>query len=193
MAAKNNDSLTLNSTGANLLRIIIASYFLAVAARLIPGTDVTGLFASVLPADIAQHAASAVVFVLAFCVTIGFWLRGAALLLALIFFWASFVSISKVGVGESLGGFWRDLALIAALIMTYAEPSPRNRSRRGIFRVIPTPRRLFPVQPQRVDAGEKDGTVASLNRASANRQAAKFREMAESSDEDVQAPETRAS
>lgn len=173
MAAKNTDALTLNANGANILRIIIASYFLAVAARLIPGTDVSALFATVLPEPLSYHVASATVFGLAFLVLVGVWLRGAALLLAIIFFWSSFLSVSTIGLAESLGGFWRDLALMAALIMTYAESGPRNRARRGIFRVVPSPREAWPVRPRRVDATAFDVNVAQLDRSAANLEAAK--------------------
>lgn len=142
MKAFAKDSTILSATGANLIRILIASYFLALGAGIIPGTDVSALFAAVLPAPYAGFLAGGIVFVLAYLVLIGAWLRPAALLLALVVFWSSYISVSHMGFAEQLGGFWRDMALIAALILTYAETDPRARSRRGAFRSVRAPRRL---------------------------------------------------
>lgn len=156
MKALAKDRITLTATGANLIRILIASYFLALGAGVIPGTDVSALFAAVLPAPYAGLLAGGIVFVLAYLVLIGAWLRPAALLLALVMFWSSYISVSHMGFAEQLGGFWRDMALIAALILTYAETDPRARSRRGAFRSVRAPRRLTlrdeMVTPRRVHA-----------------------------------------
>jgi uncharacterized membrane protein YphA (DoxX/SURF4 family) len=146
--------LMLSATGANLIRILIASYFLALGAGVIPGSDISALFAAVLPAPYAGLLAGGIVFALAYMVLIGFWLRPAALLLALVVFWSSYISVSHLGFADQLGGFWRDMALIAALILTYAETDPRARSRRSAFRSVRTPRRLIGheemVMPRRV-------------------------------------------
>jgi uncharacterized membrane protein YphA (DoxX/SURF4 family) len=154
MKALAKDRITLSATGANLIRILIASYFLALGVGVIPGTDVSALFSAVLPAPYAGFLAGGIVFVLAYLVLIGAWLRPAALLLALVVFWSSYISVSHMGFAEQLGGFWRDMALIAALILTYAETDPRARNRRGAFRSVRPPRRLIlrdeMVTPRRV-------------------------------------------
>jgi uncharacterized membrane protein YphA (DoxX/SURF4 family) len=154
MKALGKDRITLSATGANLIRILIASYFIALGVGIIPGTDISALFAAVLPAPYAGLLAGGVVFALAYLVLIGAWLRPAALLLALVVFWSSYISVSNMGFAEQLGSFWRDMALIAALILTYAEPDPRAHSRRGAFRSVRAPRRLIArdemVTPRRV-------------------------------------------
>ncbi len=146
--------LMLSATGANLIRILIASYFLALGAGVIPGSDISALFAAVLPDPHAGLLAGAIVFALAYMVLVGVWLRPAALLLALVVFWSSYISVSHLGFADQLGGFWRDMALIAALILTYAETDPRAHSRRSAFRSVRTPRRLLArgdvVMPRRV-------------------------------------------
>lgn len=154
MKALAKDRITLTATGANLIRIVIASYFLALGAGVIPGTDVSALFAAVLPAPWAGLLAGALVFGLAYLVLVGVWLRPAALLLALVMFWASYISAAQAGFAPQLGSFWRDMALIAALILTYAETDPRARTRRGALRSLRAPRRLLTpeerVAPRRI-------------------------------------------
>ena len=44
------DRVAFNVAAQTVLRVLIASYFLAVALRLIPGTDLSWLFAGILPA-----------------------------------------------------------------------------------------------------------------------------------------------
>jgi uncharacterized membrane protein YphA (DoxX/SURF4 family) len=146
--------LMLSATGANLIRILIASYFLALGVGVIPGTDISALFATVLPDPYAGLLAGGIVFALAYMVLVGLWLRPAALLLALVVFWSSYISVSHLGFADQLGGFWRDMTLIAALILTYAETDPRAHTRRSAFRSVRAPRRLIlrdeAVTPRRV-------------------------------------------
>lgn len=140
------DRAPLNATAQNLLRIVIASYFLAVALNLIPGTSLTILAAQVLPLHIAQPLSAILVFALAFMVMIGLYMRPAALVLGVMTFFASYLRTIELGVDDELGTFWRDLVLIAALMLTYAENAPRDqRMRRAIERKV-MPRRVS--QPQ---------------------------------------------
>ena len=114
---------TLNATAQALLRLVIGSYFLAVALGLIPGTDLSVLFSGVLPPPFDEAVATGLVFLLAFMVMVDYATRVAALVMALITFYASYLAMISLGVAEELGSFWRDLALIAALLLTYSEPS----------------------------------------------------------------------
>jgi uncharacterized membrane protein YphA (DoxX/SURF4 family) len=80
----NNDTanhITMNAMGQNLLRILIASYFLAVALQIIPGTDLTIMTNMIAPAQTSEALAAMIVFGLSYLVMIGVWMRGAALLL----------------------------------------------------------------------------------------------------------------
>ncbi len=138
MQDQTSDRLVLSAPAQNLLRILIASYFLAGAIGLIPGSDLTPLFGRVLPEQIAGPSAACFVFVLSYLVMIGVWLRGAALTLAIVTFWASYLRMMDMGIADELGGFWRDLALIASLMLTYAETDPKNREKRAPLRCEPS-------------------------------------------------------
>ncbi len=138
------ERVTLNMTAQNLLRILIASYFLAVGLNLIPGTDLSLLTKQLLPEHVAVPLAAMLVFALAFMVMIGMFMRPAALVLGLLTFFASYLRMIELGVEDELGTFWRDLVLVAALMLTYAENAPRDyQMRRAIRRTI-TPRRIRP-------------------------------------------------
>lgn len=138
------ERITLNATAQNLLRIVIASYFLAVALNLIPGTSLTVLAEQVLPVDVAAPLSAMIVFALAFLVMIGLYMRPAALILGLMTLFASYLHMIELGVVDELGTFWRDLVLIAALMLTYAENVPRDQRMRGAIRRKVTPRRVTP-------------------------------------------------
>ncbi|WP_347310095.1 hypothetical protein [Defluviimonas sp. SAOS-178_SWC] len=150
MADQETRNAQLNQSGQNLVRIVIASYFLAVSLGLIPGTVAWPLTAPFLPEPYADLAGKAVIFTTAYLVLVGAWLRVSALLLATVLFWSSYIqNISS----NNLEGFWRDLALIGALILTYTQTLPRANSRRSALHWRPRARKIAPapvVAPRRV-------------------------------------------
>ncbi len=155
MSDRANLPTGLGQKGQNLVRVVIASYFLAVASGLIPGTIAWPLTATFLPEPYAGIAGKAVIFLTAYLVLIGAWLRTSALLLATILFWSSYVenlAITSVAP-DNIEDFWRDLALIGALILTYTQTLPRAASRRAALQWHPAARRIKPEQaiaPRRV-------------------------------------------
>jgi uncharacterized membrane protein YphA (DoxX/SURF4 family) len=143
----NNDTanhITMNAMGQNLLRILIASYFLAVALQIIPGTDLTIMTNMIAPAQTSEALAAMIVFGLSYLVMIGVWMRGAALLLGVMTFYASYLTMIELGLEDKLGSFWRDLALIAALMLTYSENEPRGHRLKTLVRKRIIPRRVMP-------------------------------------------------
>lgn len=155
----------LSQSGQNLVRIVIASYFLAVSLGLIPGTVAWPLAAPFLPEPYAELAGKVVIFTTAYLVLVGAWLRVSALLLATVLFWSSYI----VNIGSSnLEAFWRDLALIGALILTYTQTLPRAASRRSALRWTPRVRRVQPrrpVTPRRVVTVVHTHRVAEADRS----------------------------
>jgi len=150
MLASDKTSDHLSQSGQNLVRIVIASYFLAVSLGLIPGTAAWPLTAPFLPAPYADLAGKAIIFTTAYLVLVGAWLRVSALLLATVLFWSSYI---QNVASANLEAFWRDLALIGALILTYTQTLPRAASRRSALRWTPRARRVAPRQvvvPRRV-------------------------------------------
>lgn len=144
MSAAEISSHNLSQGGQNLVRVLIASYFLAVPLGLIAGTGAGPLAAALLPAPYAEPAGRVIVFVTAYLVLAGIWLRAAALLLATLVFWSSYIGNAQSG---DFAAFWRDLALIGGLILTYTQTLPRAGRRRAMLRWTPTARRVAPAPP----------------------------------------------
>ncbi|MGR3290707.1 MAG: hypothetical protein ACU0C9_05875 [Paracoccaceae bacterium] len=153
MATSSLHQDTLNQFGQNLLRILIASYFVAVSIGLISGTDATPLATMFMSAEPAQLVGASAVFILGFLVLCGIWLRPAAMLLGIILFWSSFILHFGPTGTAPLGDFWRDLVLIGALMLTYTRSSLSGMRQVAMIRWTPTARRLdskSKITPRRV-------------------------------------------
>ena len=107
--------------GHSAIRLLIVSYFVALALGLIQGTDLAVLAAPFMPPLVAKIVSGLGVLGLSAMILFGCHRRMAALLLAIVLFWCSYLaSVSPAGI-EDIGSFWRDLALIGALLLTYAD------------------------------------------------------------------------
>lgn len=142
MAHGTTDQVIFDTAAQTVLRVLIASYFLAVSLELISGTDLSVLFVGVLPEPYDGATAAGLVFLLAFAIMLGMATRVAALMLALMTFYASYLTMLNLGVADELGRFWRDLALIAALLLTYGDRGTSPRRRRRLLRRKIVPRRV---------------------------------------------------
>ncbi len=112
-------------TGHSVVRLLIVSYFIALALGVIQGTDVSVLATAILPPSVASLVMSGIVLLLSGLILIGWHRRAAALVLALAMFWSSYLAMMNAP-DQNLGAFWRDLALIGALVMTYADGNRRS-------------------------------------------------------------------
>ncbi len=176
MAATRKSSENLSQTGQNLIRVLIASYFIAVSVGMISGTDATPLVSSFLPPVQAQFAGSATMFILGYMVMTGIWLRPAALVLGLIIFWSSYITNFGAGNSAVIGDFWRDLTLVGALMLTYMKSAPRAAQRRAMIRWTPRVRRIpttTKVAPRRVVSTAKPSNVVRLRATPRKQQATK--------------------
>ncbi|MBF9041920.1 hypothetical protein HKCCE4037_01155 [Rhodobacterales bacterium HKCCE4037] len=142
MSTGTADRVTLNVAAQLVLRVLIASYFLAVALNIIPGTNLGILFSAVLPEIYATATAAGLVFICSFLIMLGMATRVAALMLAIMTFFASYLVMIELGVEQELGAFWRDLALIAALLLTYGDSVHDRRLRRKLVQRVIVPRRV---------------------------------------------------
>ncbi|MDD9924177.1 MAG: hypothetical protein OXQ92_18135 [Boseongicola sp.] len=109
------------SSGHSVVRLLITSYFVAASVGLISGTDMIFLASPFMPQMAAKVLTAVVVIALAAGIVFGVQRRAAALLLALMLFWASYIANFTVETAQPIAAFWRDLALIGALLLTYAD------------------------------------------------------------------------
>lgn len=116
------------SAANHITRILILSYFLALATGLIGGAEFSRLTAPFMAEPAASITTSAIVVLLAAMVLLGLYRRPAALVLALMLFWASYMTMFATG---DLSGFWRDLALLGGLLMSAGVGSGLSMPRRA--------------------------------------------------------------
>lgn len=98
-----------------ITRLLIVSYFVALALGQISGMEVSQMAATFLPDPYATIVMKGVILALSIMILIGLFRRPAALVLALIVFWSSYLTLYS---GGSIDAFWRDLALIGGLLLT---------------------------------------------------------------------------
>jgi len=119
----------------NLARILIASYFIAVAIGFIAGTDGLALTRLIAPTPYAELIARGSLFALAFFLLNGIWLRPAALMLAGFLLWSNLAAFISPAASVGAEQFWRDLAMIGALFLTYSQSERRSANKRSVIRV----------------------------------------------------------
>lgn len=106
----------VSRTVLSVVRILIASYFLASATGLVFEPASRTFLDAVLPSDQAQLATTTFLFITSFSIMVGVLVRPAALLLALYLFWSGFVHYDLKDPA-ALGFIWRDMALLGAILM----------------------------------------------------------------------------
>lgn len=125
-----------------VVRMLIASYFLA-SAGLIENAQGTTFLTGVLPPGPAEAVASTIYYATAFAIMIGRFVREAALILALFVFWSSFDARILSAQPGLLMEFWRDMALVGAVVLTGLIQTPgRRRKLRLPFLGRRRPRRV---------------------------------------------------
>jgi len=116
---KNSDRW-LDHTGLNLIRIVIGSYFMAISLGLIGGVDAAALLEPLLPVPIGALAGTGLLFVLSAGFMAGVRLRLFALSLALFLLCSSIADNWADLASGIVAPFWRDLTLVAAVLLSYA-------------------------------------------------------------------------
>lgn len=106
-----------------IMRLLVISYFVASALGWIGGSAMVDFMIPVLPDDIATMLMRGLILILSALVLIGVGRRHAALVLALVVFFSSYTNLYA---GGDIGSFWRDLALIGALLMTADFARPKD-------------------------------------------------------------------
>ena len=109
------DRLNNANLASHITRLLILSYFAALALGLIQGAQIVRLTAPFLPSPVDEYTIGIIVLLLAFMVLVGIFRRPAALVLSLILFFSSYITMF---ITNDLTGFWRDLALIGGLLMS---------------------------------------------------------------------------
>lgn len=106
----------VSRTVLSVVRILIASYFLAAATGLIFEPASRTFLDAVLPQSQAQLVTTTYLFITSFAIMVGVLVRPAALLLSVYIFWSGFLHYD-LAQPAALAAFWRDMALLGAVLM----------------------------------------------------------------------------
>lgn len=109
------------------VRICVAGYFISIVLGIVPGTDISRLADAFLPGEAGQFLGDATMAGLAVAILMG-WHRGVStVVLAILLFVSSYFDLSAhyLSAGhphaEAVPLFWRDIAVIVLLLLTYSE------------------------------------------------------------------------
>lgn len=151
------------------VRILIASFFLARGSGLIKLPGDYQLFGAVLPEAQAVMATTVLLFGTGFLIMVGRAVRPAALLLAVFVFWSGFLHHDIASDPQALSGFWRDMALLGAvMLIAMTEPGGSERFQFFVRQVVPRRvRRTAEGTARRADAADAQVRFASTRRRAA--------------------------
>ena len=122
----NRSDRWIDHTGLNLIRIVIGSYFMAMALGLIAGVDPSGMFWPALPEPTARIVGTGLLFTLSVAFMAGVFLRLTALMLALFILCSSVIEHYMHIETLAVSAFWRDLALSCAVLLSYSSYKRRE-------------------------------------------------------------------
>ncbi len=177
-------SFDVSRTVLAVVRILIASYFLATATGLIFEPGARTIFNAILLEQHAQMAATIYLFVTAFAVMVGKAVRPAALLLAVYIFWSGFLHFNEGSDPAALSGFWRDMALLGAVLLV-AVTEPGGSTKFRLWRKPVAPRRVVHNMSNEASVRPARPTHAQANVQSASVSAALANAMQSDSEEDI--------
>jgi uncharacterized membrane protein YphA (DoxX/SURF4 family) len=126
MAIDHFNNRQLGATEHNMARVLIAFYFIAVAAGFAEGVSLEPLFGTFMSDSLAHIASAIVLFAMGFLVLIGGILRGVALMTAGLLMASYVLTAAKTGDWQVPSTIWRDIALVGALVLTYAQGAVRS-------------------------------------------------------------------
>lgn len=117
---------SLDHTGQNLIRIVIGSYFMAIALGLISGFDQSAMFLSSMDQANAELVGTAILFISATAFMSGLQLRITSLVLALFVLCSSVIENYMQYENVLVSTFWRDLVLASAVLLSYSSLRRRD-------------------------------------------------------------------
>ncbi|MEM9971094.1 MAG: hypothetical protein AAF762_08345 [Pseudomonadota bacterium] len=116
------------AAGHMVVRLLVTFYTVASATGLLSGTDLSILLTPFMDASLASTLTAIVVSLLSFLILAAIKRRAMALLLAVIFLWASYFAILGPAAGDLSSNHWRDMIVVGALLLIYADSAHENQN-----------------------------------------------------------------
>jgi len=132
------------ASGHMAVRILVALYTITSATGLITGTNLSLLLTPFMPDLAAQTVMTVLVTGLCTFMLLGVKRRAMALLLAIVFLWSSYFAILGPNAEVFGGSHWRDMMLIAALLLIYADATNEDQNDLStLVRVLKQPQSII--------------------------------------------------
>jgi uncharacterized membrane protein YphA (DoxX/SURF4 family) len=131
---KHRNTRVIDRMGLTLIRIIIASYFLAVSINLVEGTHPSLLFSHMSDPEAANILGSFLLFMGAYLLLCGLAVRLVSIYLVLLLLGSSIMQNIVLVNAIQVDNFWRDLVLVSALILGYGTLTRRELQRAAFVR-----------------------------------------------------------
>ena len=119
----------LSQNGLKLIRVVIGSYFCAMAMGVPMGFDPFFLLGLVVPGETGRIIGAAALLTLAIAFICGVRLRLVSLMLAGFMIFSAIVKLVLVGDLVHVGALWQSIAFGAAVMMSYATLKPHELHR----------------------------------------------------------------
>lgn len=130
----------LDLMALKFIRMVMASYFIALSVDVIQGVNMAVFFAPFMSAPMAEQVGSAVVLYFAALLFFGLFLRLSSLYLAIMMLTSSMMQNFFQSPTGSIDAFWHDLVIVCGLLLTYCTLSPRDLKRQAfIMNYMPAP------------------------------------------------------
>ena len=111
------ETFCISPAGHRALRLVLLAWFTGVSSQFIPWPQGLALAHTLFPGDLGFFAFNALIFALAWAMSLGPDLRLPALYLSLIVAWAA-VLAKLSGAPIDPQAYWRDVALLCGLLLT---------------------------------------------------------------------------
>lgn len=132
------------------IRVIIATYIMAVGLGLLNGFDVNAYFGSFMSNPLSLYAGKVFVTFCAIMLFLGYFLRFVSLSLAIVIL-ASSVQLNLITpVQGSIDAFWTDIVLICCLLACYCPLSARQLRKQALVKLAPMTGKVTAVGSQKV-------------------------------------------
>ena len=144
---------SLNRLGLTLIRLIIASYLMASSIELIDGIHPKAMFSHMHNQAAAEILGAFLLFMGSYLLMCGLAVRLVSIYLALLVISSSFMQHFMLVETAQLGSFWRDLVLVAALMLNYGTMTHRELQKAAFVREAYKVRRAVTkdgISPRRV-------------------------------------------
>ena len=159
-ASRRAPTPSLDMAALKFIRMVMASYFMAVALGVISGFEPAVFFSLFLSPDLASTVGSAVVLHFAVLMFFGLFLRLASLYLAIVVLTSALVTHVVTPDVVAIDRLWHEVVLIGGLMLSYCTLSESQLRRQAFIRPRAALRRRITgkVVPRRIARGGAPST-----------------------------------